>query len=138
MDANKLIEILRATMDPNQREAAEKQLEQVHKIIGFAPSLLQVVMMNTVELPVRQAGVIYLKNMVAQFWQDKEQEPGKPLVFSIHEQDRAMIRDSIVDALVYAADLIRVQLAVCVSNIVKYDFPGNGQELLIKFLFTFK
>lgn len=64
-------------------------------------------MMNTVELPVRQAGVIYLKNMVAQFWQDKEQEPGKPLAFSIHEQDRAMIRDSIVDALVYAADLIR-------------------------------
>lgn len=132
MDANKLIEILRATMDPNQREAAEKQLEQVHKIIGFAPSLLQVVMMNTVELPVRQAGVIYLKNMVAQFWQDKEQEPGKPLVFSIHEQDRAMIRDSIVDALVYAADLIRVQLAVCVSNIVKYDFPGKWTGIVDK------
>ncbi|XP_055947486.1 importin-7-like [Argiope bruennichi] len=132
MDANKLIEILRATMDPNQREAAEKQLEQVHKIIGFAPSLLQVVMMNTVELPVRQAGVIYLKNMIAQFWQDKEQEPGKPLVFSIHEQDRAMIRDSIVDALVYAADLIRVQLAVCVSNIVKHDFPGKWTGIVDK------
>ncbi|GFY57812.1 importin-7 [Trichonephila inaurata madagascariensis] len=132
MDANKLIEILRATMDPNQREAAEKQLEQVHKIIGFAPSLLQVVMMNTVELPVRQAGVIYLKNMVAQFWQDKEQEPGKPLIFTIHEQDRAMIRDSIVDALVYAADLIRVQLAVCVSNIVKYDFPGKWTGIVDK------
>lgn len=29
MDPNKLIEILRATIDPNQREAAEQQLEQV-------------------------------------------------------------------------------------------------------------
>ncbi|KFM76182.1 Importin-7, partial [Stegodyphus mimosarum] len=132
MDANKLIEILRATIDPSQREAAEKQLEQVHKIIGFAPSLLQVVMMNTLEMPVRQAGVIYLKNMVGQFWQDKEQEPGKPILFSIHEQDRAMIRDSIVDAIVYAPELIRVQLAVCVSNIVKHDFPGKWTGIVDK------
>ncbi|GIY51835.1 hypothetical protein CDAR_477292 [Caerostris darwini] len=132
MDTNKLIEILRATIDPNQREAAEKQLEQVHKIIGFAPSLLQVVMMNSVDISIRQAGVIYLKNMVAQFWQDKEQESGKPLAFSIHEQDRGMIRDSIVDAMVYAADLIRVQLAVCVSNIVKYDFPGKWTGIVDK------
>lgn len=29
MDAGQLIEILRATIDPNQRENAEKQLEQV-------------------------------------------------------------------------------------------------------------
>ncbi|XP_071034336.1 importin-7 isoform X2 [Parasteatoda tepidariorum] len=86
-------------------------------------------MMNSVEMPVRQAGVIYLKNMVAQFWQDKE---GEPLLFTIHEQDRAMIRDSIVDALVYAADLIRVQLAVCVSNIVKHDFPGKWTGIVDK------
>lgn len=132
MDASKLTEILRATIDPNQREAAEKQLEQVHKIIGFAPLLLQVVMNNATEMPVRQAGVIYLKNMVAQFWQDKEQEPGKPLPFAIHEQDRAMIRDAVVDAVVYSPDLIRVQLAVCVSNIVKHDFPAKWTGIVDK------
>lgn len=29
---------------------------QIHKIIGFAPGLLQVVMTNDVDMPVRQAG----------------------------------------------------------------------------------
>jgi hypothetical protein len=29
---------------------------QIHKIIGFAPSLLQVVMLSDVDMPVRQAG----------------------------------------------------------------------------------
>lgn len=35
MDPNKLIEILRATIDPNQREAAEQQLDQVHEFAGL-------------------------------------------------------------------------------------------------------
>lgn len=34
---------------------------QVHKIIGFAPILLQVVMSDQVDMPVRQAGKIVLK-----------------------------------------------------------------------------
>ena len=34
---------------------------QVHKIIGFAPVLLQVVMEDTIDMPVRQAG-IYIEN----------------------------------------------------------------------------
>lgn len=32
MDANKLVEVLRATLDPNQREEAEKQLEIVSSL----------------------------------------------------------------------------------------------------------
>ena len=34
---------------------------QVHKIIGFAPVLLQVVMEDTIDMPVRQAGK-YIEN----------------------------------------------------------------------------
>ncbi|PSN35756.1 Importin-7 [Blattella germanica] len=132
MDTRKLTDVLRATIDPNQRQQAEEQLSQIHKIIGFAPSLLQVVMLSDVDMPVRQAGVIYLKNLVTQHWGDREVEPGQPLPFSIHEQDRAMIRDAIVDAVVHAPDLIRVQLAVCVSNIVKHDFPGRWTQIVDK------
>lgn len=132
MDTRKLIEVLRATIDPNQRIQAEEHLNQVHKIIGFAPSLLQVVMMTEVEMPVRQAGVIYLKNLINQFWSEREGEPGQPLPFCIHEQDRCMIRDAIVDAVVLAPDLIRVQLAVCVSTIVKHDFPGRWTGIVDK------
>ncbi|XP_049829348.1 importin-7 isoform X1 [Schistocerca gregaria] len=132
MDTRKLTDVLRATIDPNQRQQAEEQLAQIHKIIGFAPSLLQVVMLSDVDMPVRQAGVIYLKNLVTQNWADREVEPGQPLPFSIHEQDRAMIRDAIVDAVVHAPDIIRVQLAVCVSNIVKHDFPGRWTQIVDK------
>lgn len=34
MDPNKLIEILRGTIDQNQREVAEQQLEQVFNFAG--------------------------------------------------------------------------------------------------------
>ncbi|XP_052799947.1 importin-7-like isoform X2 [Mya arenaria] len=126
MDANKLIEVLRATLDPSQREEAEKQLEIVHKIIGFAPILLQVVMEESIDMPVRQAGVVYLKNMCTQFWQDREAEnPGDPVPFNIHEQDRLTIRNNIIEAVIHAPEPIRVQLCVCISTMIKHDYPGR-------------
>ena len=64
MDIKSLSELLKGTLDPNHRNEAEKKLTEVHKIIGFGPVLLQVIMSSEVELPVRQAAVIYLKNMV--------------------------------------------------------------------------
>jgi hypothetical protein len=54
--------------------------------------------------------VIYLKNLVTQFWVEKESEPGLPLPFTLHEQDRAMVRESIVDAVVLAPELVRYVL----------------------------
>lgn len=89
-------------------------------------------MQNDVDMPVRQAGVIYLKNTIMQNWADQEVEPGQQLVFSIHEQDRAMIRDSIVDAVVIAPELIRVQLCVCINNIIKHDFPNRWTQVVDK------
>ncbi|XP_012141645.1 importin-7 msk [Megachile rotundata] len=130
MDVRKVTELLRATIDPAQQKQAEEQLNQIHKIIGFAPTLLQVVM-TAEQMPVRQAGVIYLKNLITTNWADRESENG-PVEFSIHEQDRAMIRDAIVDALVHAPELIRAQLAVCINNIVKHDFPGRWTQIVDK------
>lgn len=47
-----------------------------------------------------------MKNLITTNWADRESENG-PIEFSIHEQDRAMIRDAIVEALVHAPELIR-------------------------------
>ena len=68
MDLNTLSELLKGTLDPAHRNEAEKKLTEVHKVIGFGPVLLQVIMSTEVELPVRQAAVIYLKNMVSSHW----------------------------------------------------------------------
>lgn len=90
-------------------------------------------MQNDVDMPVRQAGVIYLKNTIMQNWEEKEADvTGQPLVFSIHEQDRAMIRDSIVDAIVLAPEMIRVQLCVCINHIIKHDFPNRWTQVVDK------
>jgi len=133
MDPKTLAELLKGTIDPNHRNEAEKKLTELHKIIGFGPVVLQIVMSQDLEQPVRQAGVIYLKNMISQNWKDREPEaPGAPVPFAIHEQDRALIRDNIIDAVVMAPDIIRIQLCVCVSQIVKHDFPGRWPQIVEK------
>lgn len=63
---------------------------------------------NDVDLPVRQAAAVYLKNEVNTNWQDKDAESGAvPIAYAIHEQDRAMVRDSIVEAIAVTPELIR-------------------------------
>lgn len=89
-------------------------------------------MANDIATPIRQAGVIYLKNLVTSGWQEKEPEDGEPVQFNIHEQDRAMIRDSIVDAIVQAPDIIRIQLCICLKTIIKHDFPTRWTQVVDK------
>lgn len=56
----------------------------------------------------KSTGVIYLKNMVTQFWSEKEVENlADPVPFSIHEQDRQTIREHIIEAIIHAPDVIR-------------------------------
>ncbi|CAN0425651.1 LOW QUALITY PROTEIN: importin-7-like [Lethenteron reissneri] len=132
MDPGRIIEALRGTMEPSLRQAAETELNQVHKIISFAPTLLQIVMSENLDMPVRQAGVIYLKNMVSQFWPDREPPPGEIMPFNIHENDREQIRGSIVEAVIQAPELIRVQLTTCISQIIKHDYPGRWTAVVDK------
>ncbi|KAJ3612126.1 hypothetical protein NHX12_020403 [Muraenolepis orangiensis] len=107
MDPNRIILALKGTIDPNRRGAAENELNQSFKIIHFAPTLLQVIMSEQVEFPVRQAAAIYLKNMVGQYWADREPSVGQvTFPFNIHENDRS-------------------QLTMCLRAIIKHDFPGR-------------
>lgn len=134
MDINELIEVLQSTLDPVRREQAEQKLHEVHKIAGFAPTLLmQVVMSEHLEMPVRQAGVIYFKNMIMQFWQDREaEEVNEPLPFNIHEQDRVVIRNNIIEAVIHSPDAVSTQLCVCLSAMIKHDYPGRWPDLTEK------
>ncbi len=109
---------------------------QVEKIIGFAPSLLQIVMNEQVEAPVRQAGAIYFKNLVGAHWMDREVGPdpreAANLPFSIHEQDRALIRDVLVEANVRSTEALRIQLSICISMVARHDFPGRWPQVVDK------
>jgi len=77
-------------------------------------------MTTTIDQPVRQAGVIYVKNMIGSHWTAKEVEPSPAAIasgqvppvpvdipFSIHEQDKGLIRENLVAAAVQAPEVIR-------------------------------
>ncbi|XP_078483140.1 importin-7 isoform X1 [Ciona intestinalis] len=125
MDPNKILNALEATMNPTLRKEAEEQLDQMHKIAGFSPLLIQLVMSDEVQMAVRQSGAIYLKNLCVHSWHERTDKDGTPItdVFSIHENDRGLIRSNIVKAIIHAPDIIRNQLTVVVQNIIKHDFP---------------
>ena len=65
-------------------------------------------MLNTLYLKIIFTGVIYLKNMITQFWEEREAaHPTDPVPFSIHEQDKQAIRDNLVEAVIGAPDPVR-------------------------------
>uniref|UniRef100_A0A8C7GI76 Importin 8 n=1 Tax=Oncorhynchus kisutch TaxID=8019 RepID=A0A8C7GI76_ONCKI len=133
MDPNRIIQALKGTIDPNLRIAAENELNQSYKIINFAPTLLQIIVSEQVEFPVRQAAAIYLKNMVSQYWQDREPSLGEAVFpFNIHENDRTQIRDNIVEGIIQCPESIRAQLTVCLRAIIKHDFPGRWTAIVDK------
>uniref|UniRef100_A0A8C2HYM8 Importin 8 n=1 Tax=Cyprinus carpio TaxID=7962 RepID=A0A8C2HYM8_CYPCA len=112
MDPNRIIQALKGTIDPNLRLAAENELNQSYKIINFAPTLLQIIVSDQVEFPVRQAAAIYLKNMVSQYWQDREPTLGEVVFpFNIHENDRGQIRENMVEAIIRCPESIRFKKA---------------------------
>lgn len=49
-------------------------------------------------------GAVYLKNLIYQNWATRDEEPNK---FTVHEQDRTMIRDTILDVIVQVPELLR-------------------------------
>lgn len=89
-------------------------------------------MNSGVEDPVRVAAAIYLKNNVNQDWVEIEPVPGGVIEYTIHEEDKELIRSQIIDAIVLAPVNLRSHLAGCVNVIVKHDFPAKWSNLLDK------
>lgn len=83
-------------------------------------------------MPVRQATVVYLKNFINENWVEKDESSTTQLEFAIHEQDREIIRNRIVEDLILAPELVQVQLATCVYHILKADFPGRWPQIVTK------
>ena len=59
-----------------------------------------------------RAGVLYMKNMIMQHWEEADEaKPADPAEFVIHENDKQVVRDHIVEAVIATSSPIRY--AVC-------------------------
>lgn len=100
-------------------------------------------MSEQVQMPVRQAGAIYLKNMISQYWYEEKPEkegeaaaattvpPATP-TFTLPESDKATIRDNLIEAVIHSPDPIRAQLIVCVRTVTQQDFPEKWVAIVDK------
>uniref|UniRef100_A0A673ME89 Importin N-terminal domain-containing protein n=1 Tax=Sinocyclocheilus rhinocerous TaxID=307959 RepID=A0A673ME89_9TELE len=102
---------------------------QGHTQVNFVSTLLQVTMTDQLDLPVRQAGVIYLKNMVTQHWSEGDNANTEGSTSNIPEEDRQFIRDHIVEAIIQSPE---VQLTTCIHHMIKHDYPARWTAVVDK------
>ncbi|XP_057289833.1 importin-7-like [Hydractinia symbiolongicarpus] len=133
MDPQLITSIFQHTLEPSPeaRAEAEARLTQLSTSPGFLPALIQLVMSEDIQIAIRQAAVIYLKNMISRYWRELEGEAGAQN-FTIPENDKLFIRQHIVESIISASELIRVQLTVSIHEILSCDFPEKWPDICVK------
>ncbi|KAI8969324.1 armadillo-type protein [Mycotypha africana] len=134
MDQNSVYQLFVATYhpDPNIHKQAELNLRNIEANNGFLPIVLQILASEDLELGARQAAAIYFKNRLNKAW-DGDRESAVP----INNDDRNMVKQSILQALVTAPNQVQVQLTSTLNTILTNDFPDqwpNFVSELEKFL----
>ncbi|OQV13902.1 Importin-8 [Hypsibius exemplaris] len=137
MEPASLAALFSATLDPNHREAAEKKLNSLRKIINFGPLVLQHASNPQADQASRTAAAIFLKNYIVHQWDDvtehdikKAQEKGEGMPFAIHEQDKAVLREQLLEAVIDSPEVVRAQLAVALESVLKADFPEKYTNIV--------
>lgn len=134
-DLQQISQLFQATLEPDEqmRSEAEKRLKVISTNTGFLPTLLRLVMLEDVPVQIRQAGVIYFKNIIGQHWRERDPELVRAEDMKIiDENDKQFIRSSIVESIIQATELIRVQLTVSVQEILSSDFPEKWPDICDK------
>ncbi|EIE23737.1 ARM repeat-containing protein [Coccomyxa subellipsoidea C-169] len=126
MDIGQLCSILAAciSQEPQQRKAAEATLAQFQHVKGQLVNLLRVAVEDSLDVGLRQVAAISFKNLVRKDWDP----PGSPS--PIPEEDKAAVRDNLLEGIVRAPQVVRTQLGECLKAIVHVDFPESWPGLL--------
>ncbi|KAH7322034.1 ARM repeat-containing protein [Rhizoctonia solani] len=113
--------------DPNVRIAAELELRKALAQPGMLSAVVQIVGTNGVDLSVRQAAVVFLKNAVARGYginnAAAQQQLSTP---PIPHTDKQYIKQHILPLIVASPNrAIRIQLAAVLKTLVSHDFPDK-------------
>ncbi|KAI9486221.1 MAG: armadillo-type protein [Benjaminiella poitrasii] len=127
MDQNSVYQLFVATYhpDPNVHKQAELNIRNIEANSGFLPIVLQILASEELELGARQAAAIYFKNRLNKAW-DGERESAVP----INNDDRNMVKQTILQALVTAPNQVQVQLTSTLNTILTNDFPDNWPNFI--------
>ncbi|KAI7886446.1 ARM repeat-containing protein [Lichtheimia hyalospora FSU 10163] len=122
MDQNAVYQLFVSTYhpDPNVHKQAELNIRNIETHNGFLPIVLQILASEELELGARQAAAIYFKNRMNKAW-DRSREVANP----INEDDRNMVKQSILQALLRAPSAVQVQLTSSLNTILSNDFPDQ-------------
>ncbi|CCO31401.1 putative importin c550,11 [Rhizoctonia solani AG-1 IB] len=111
--------------DPNVRVAAELELRKALAQPGMLSAVVQIVGTNGVDLSVRQAAVVFLKNAVARGYK-LSNTGSQPQISTppIPDADKQVIKQHILPLIVASPNrAIRIQLAAVLKTLVSHDFP---------------
>ena len=106
-NVDQIVQVLRATLsaDLAMRKQAEEYLTQHSYVKGHVVGLMQVAVAPQAELPMRQAASIHFKNLVAKGWEPRREESAR-----LHEEDKATVKENVLEALIQSPDQVRSQL----------------------------
>jgi hypothetical protein len=132
MDASSLLQVLEATLQPHERQAAERKLDEFSKVPEFTPCLLQIVLDGQANLAVRQAGAIYLKNMIMKYWKVREVTEGAEPMYFLPDEVKEVVRNNIVESIIQTPLLVGRQLCISVEHMIKLDYPEKWTGIVEK------
>ncbi|RUP50513.1 armadillo-type protein, partial [Jimgerdemannia flammicorona] len=127
MDLSTVYQLFVATYhpDPNVHKQAELSIRGIEATPGFLPVVLQILGSEESELGARQAAAIYFKNRLHKSWDEAKQSPNP-----INEQDRNVVKQAILQALITAPNAVKVQLTSSLNTILNNDFPDQWPDFL--------
>ena len=126
MELNHIIEALKSTTIPEGQSGASEYLKTVlnflvfllilfyfyvASLIGFPQALLQIIKDEHLDRAVRQAAVIYMKNILYEHWSVDKDKVGSQWEFS--EQDKLFIKQHIIETIIIAPEPIKYLIFNC-------------------------
>ncbi|WFD34197.1 Nonsense-mediated mRNA decay protein 5 [Malassezia cuniculi] len=129
MDA--LLNLFRSTLDAdiNVRRASELELRRIETQPGMLSLSLQLVASDQVDLPIRQAASIYMKNRISRAW-DIPEGRTRDGATRVPEEDRSVVRNVLLPTIASVPENIRVHVASALYTVARCDYPTAWPTLL--------
>lgn len=126
-----LLTLFPATLDAdvNVRRSAELELRKLEGQPGMLAASFQLITAEGVDLSVRQAASIYVKNRIATGWDapPSRTDSGRTRV---PDEDRAPVRSALLTTIASVPEPLRVHVASAINGIARCDFPDAWPSLL--------